>query len=296
MTKTIGSTDFIKLPLFRKGKVRDVYDLGEKLMIVVSDRISAFDVVFPNLIPNKGKVLNKLSEFWFNYLNDIVPNHMITTNFKDLPGEVGEFAEELDGRTMLVKKAEMIEIECVVRSYLAGSGLKDYKENGSICGIRLPSGLVEGDKLPEPIFTPAHKAHTGHDENISEDVMVQKIGKELTSRLKEISIELYRKASVRAEKAGIILADTKFEFGIIDGAVTLTDEVFTPDSSRFWHIEDYAPGGPQKSFDKQYIRDYLESIGWDKNPPAPELPEYVVKNTQLKYLEAYERITSSKLV
>lgn len=290
MTKLVGSTEFLKMPLFRKGKVRDVYDLGDKLMIIVTDRISAFDVVFPNLIPNKGKVLNKLSEFWFNYTQDIVPNHMISTQVSDFPNEASQYKDELEGRTMLVRKAEMVEIECVVRGYMAGSGLKDYNAHGSICGIKLPGGLVEGDKLPEPIFTPAYKAHTGHDENISEDKMADIAGKEVTGKLKELSLALYKKASQRAERGGIILADTKFEFGIVDGRITLADEIFTPDSSRFWNMDEYKPGGPQKSFDKQYIRDYLETIDWDKNPPAPELPDIIIKNTENKYLEAYERI------
>ncbi len=295
MTKLIGDTKFINLPLFKKGKVRDVYELGDKLLLVVTDRISAFDVVFSNLIPNKGKVLNKLSEFWFDFTRDIVPNHMISTNISDFPKEIGSFKEELDGRAMLVKKAEMIEIECVVRGYLAGSGLKEYKQSGTVCGIRLPEGLVEGDKLPEPIFTPAHKAHTGHDENISQEQMENKVGKDLTEKIRDISLTLYEKAGKRAEAGGIILADTKFEFGIIDGQIVLADEIFTPDSSRFWHIDEYKPGGPQKSFDKQYIRDYLETADWDKNPPAPELPEHVIRNTELKYLEAYERITGTRI-
>lgn len=295
MLKVLGNTEFIKLPLYRKGKVRDIYDLEDKLLIVVTDRISAFDVVFPNLIPNKGKVLNKLSEFWFNYTKDIVANHMISTSFSDFPTELFGFKEELDGRTMLVKKAKMIEIECVVRGYLAGSALKEYRIEQTVCGIKLPPGLVEGDRLPEPIFTPASKAYTGHDENISEVEMANLIGRELTEKLKEISISLYVKASKHAEQRGIILADTKFEFGIIDGEIVLADELFTPDSSRFWPVDEYKPGGPQKSFDKQYIRDYVESIGWDKNPPAPELPENIIRQTELKYLEAYERITGTKL-
>ncbi len=295
MAKPIGNTDFIKLPLFRRGKVRDVYDLGNRLMIIVTDRISAFDVVFPNLIPSKGAVLNKLSEFWFHFTEDVVPNHMVSTDFCDFPAEVSQYREELQGRTMIVKKAEMIDIECVVRGYLAGSGLKEYKETGSVCGIKLPGGLTEGDKLPEPIFTPAYKAHTGHDENISQEQMADKVGKEVTEQLKELSLALYEKACKRAEQGGIILADTKFEFGFIDGRINLADEIFTPDSSRFWNMDEYQPGGPQRSFDKQYMRDYLESTGWDKNPPAPELPEYVVQNTELKYLEAYQRIVGRKL-
>lgn len=295
MAKLIGDTEFLNLPLARKGKVRDLYDFGDKMLLVVTDRISAFDVVFPNLIPNKGRVLNKISEFWFDYTKDIVQNHMITTDVAQFPAELSAFAEELDGRAMLVKKAKMIEVECVVRGYIAGSGLKEYNANGTICGIKLPAGLVEGDKLPEPLFTPARKSFTGHDENINEQIMAEMIGQDLTDKLKKISIELYHKASKKAEQGGIILADTKFEFGIIDGEIILGDEIFTPDSSRFWNIEEYAPGGPQKSFDKQYMRDYLESIDWDKTPPAPELPEEVVRNTELKYLEAYERIVGRPL-
>ena len=295
MAKVIGNTDFLNIPLCRRGKVRDMYDFGDKMLIVVTDRISAFDVVFPNLIPNKGRVLNKISEFWFDYTKDVVQNHMITTNVAEFPDGLSAFTEELEGRAMLVKKAEMIEVECVVRGCIAGSGLKEYNANGTICGIKLPAGLVEGDKLPEPLFTPARKAHTGHDENISEQVMVDMVGKELTEKLKDISIKLYLKASKRAEEHGIILADTKFEFGIIDGEIVLGDEIFTPDSSRFWNMDEYKPGGPQKSFDKQYMRDYLESIDWDKTPPAPVLPEEVIKNTELKYLEAYERIVGEKL-
>lgn len=295
MPKLIGNTDFLKLPLLNRGKVRDLYDFGDKMLIVVTDRISAFDVVFPNLIPNKGRVLNKISEFWFDYTKGIVPNHMITTNVSEFPAQASSFKEELDGRAMLVKKAKMIGAECVVRGYLAGSGLKEYKSTGSVCGIRLPAGLVEGSKLPEPIFTPAHKAHTGHDENISEQRMADNVGREITDKLKEISIKLYQKASKRTEEGGIILADTKFEFGIIDGVITLGDEVFTPDSSRFWNMDEYKPGGPQKSFDKQYMRDYLETLDWNKAPPAPELPAEVIKNTELKYLEAYERIVGKTL-
>jgi len=291
----INDTDFIKLPLHIKGKVRNVYDLGDKLLIVVTDRISAFDVVFPNLIPNKGKVLNSISEFWFDYTKDIVDNHVITTDVSQYPEGLSQFKEELQGRSMLVKKIKMVEAECIVRGYLEGSGLKDYKATGSICGIKLPEGLRQGDKLPEPIFTPSTKASEGHDQNVSFEELCNIIGTDLAKQLKEISIALYNKASKYAESKGIILADTKFEFGISDGKLIVADELFTPDSSRFWDMKEYEPGRPQKSFDKQFLREYLESINWDKKPPAPELPEDVIRNTELKYIEAYERLTGKKL-
>lgn len=291
----INDTDFIKLPLHIKGKVRNVYDLGDKLLIVVTDRISAFDVVFPNLIPNKGKVLNSISEFWFDYTKDIIDNHVITTDVSQYPEGLSQFKEELQGRSMLVKKIKMVEAECIVRGYLEGSGLKDYKETGSICGIKLPEGLKQGDKLPEPIFTPSTKASEGHDQNVSFEELCKLIGTDLANQLKEVSIALYKKASQYAESKGIILADTKFEFGIADGKLVVGDEMFTPDSSRFWDMKEYEPGRPQKSFDKQFLREYLESITWDKKPPAPELPEDVIRNTELKYIEAYERLTGKKL-
>lgn len=291
----INDTDFIKLPLHIKGKVRNVYDLGDKLLIVVTDRISAFDVVFPNLIPNKGKVLNSISEFWFDYTKDIIDNHVITTDVSQYPEGLSQFKEELQGRSMLVKKIKMVEAECIVRGYLEGSGLKDYKETGSICGIKLPEGLKQGDKLPEPIFTPSTKASEGHDQNVSFEELCKVIGTDLANQLKEVSIALYKKASQYAESKGIILADTKFEFGIADGKLVVGDEMFTPDSSRFWDMKEYEPGRPQKSFDKQFLREYLESITWDKKPPAPELPEDVIRNTELKYIEAYERLTGKKL-
>ena len=291
----INDTDFIKLPLHIKGKVRNVYDLGDKLLIVVTDRISAFDVVFPNLIPNKGKVLNSISEFWFDYTKDIIDNHVITTDVSQYPEGLSQFKEELQGRSMLVKKIKMVEAECIVRGYLEGSGLKDYKETGSICGIKLPEGLKQGDKLPEPIFTPSTKASEGHDQNVSFEELCKLIGTDLANQLKEVSIALYKKANQYAESKGIILADTKFEFGIADGKLVVGDEMFTPDSSRFWDMKEYEPGRPQKSFDKQFLREYLESITWDKKPPAPELPEDVIRNTELKYIEAYERLTGKKL-
>lgn len=291
----INDTDFIKLPLHVKGKVRNVYDLGDKLLIVVTDRISAFDVVFPNLIPNKGKVLNSISEFWFNYTKDIVDNHMITTDVSQYPEGLSQFKEELQGRSMLVKKVKMVQAECIVRGYLEGSGLKEYKETGSICGIKLPEGLRQGDKLPEPIFTPSTKASEGHDQNVSFEELCKIIGTNLANQLKEVSLALYNKASKYAESKGIILADTKFEFGFLDDKLVVADELFTPDSSRFWDMKEYEPGRPQKSFDKQFVREYLESINWDKKPPAPELPEDVIRNTELKYIEAYERLTGKKL-
>lgn len=295
MAKLINDTSFIDLPLFIKGKVRNVYDLGDKLLIVVTDRISAFDVVFPDLIPNKGTVLNSISEFWFNYTKDIIGNHVITTNVDEYPAGLSKFKEELQGRSMLVKKIKMVEAECIVRGYLEGSGLKEYNQTGCICGIKLPEGLRQGDKLPEPIFTPSTKALEGHDENVSFEVLESKIGTELANKLRDTSIALYNKASKYAESKGLILADTKFEFGLEDGVLVIADEMFTPDSSRFWAMDEYEPGRPQKSFDKQYLRDYLEAIKWDKKPPAPKLPDEVIQKTEAKYIEAYERITGQKL-
>ncbi len=292
----INDTSFIDKPLFIKGKVRNVYDLGDKLLIVVTDRISAFDVVFPNLIPNKGKVLNSISEFWFGFTSDIIGSHLITTDVSQYPDGLSKFAEELQGRSMLVHKVEMAPAECIVRGYLEGSGLKEYNATGSICGIRLPAGLKQGDKLPEPIFTPSSKASEGHDINITYDELTDDIGLELAQQLRDKSIALYTAAARHAESKGIILADTKFEFGILNGKLVLADEAFTPDSSRFWDLADYEPGRPQKSFDKQFLRDYLESIKWNKQPPAPELPEDVISKTEAKYIEAYERITGKRLV
>ncbi len=292
----INDTNFIDMPLFIKGKVRNVYDLGEQLLIVVTDRISAFDVVFPNLIPNKGKVLNSISEFWFNYTSQIIGNHMITTDVSKYPKGLSKYVEELQGRSMLVHKVKMADAECIVRGYLDGSGLKEYNATGSICGIKLPAGLRQGDKLPEPIFTPSTKVSGGHDENVTFEALSDIIGLKLAESLKEASLTLYRAACLHAESKGILLADTKFEFGMLDGKLVLADEAFTPDSSRFWEMSDYKPGGPQKSFDKQPLRDYLEAIKWNKQPPAPELPEQVQKNTEARYIEAYERITGKRLV
>ena len=285
----------LPLRLFSRGKVRDIYDLDDKLLIITTDRISAFDCVLPNGIPNKGKILNLISNYWFDFTEDIIKNHMISTDIKKFPEELQRYSKILEGRSMLVKKAKRIDIECVVRGYLAGSGWREYKKNGSICGIKLPNGLVESEKLPEPIFTPAIKAFSGHDENISEKRVSELIGNELTCRLKEKSLQIYKKAYKHAEKRGIIIADTKFEFGLIDEKLILIDELLTPDSSRFWSVDDYKKGGSQESFDKQFVRDYLENIGWDKKPPAPELPIDVVRKTSEKYLELYKRITGKNI-
>lgn len=292
----INDTNFIEMPLFIKGKVRNVYDLGEQLLIVVTDRISAFDVVFPNLIPNKGKVLNSISEFWFDYTSNIIGNHMITTDVSKYPKGLSKYVDELQGRSMLVHKIKMADAECIVRGYLDGSGLKEYNASGSICGIKLPTGLRQGDKLPEPIFTPSTKVQGGHDENVTFEVLADLIGLELASSLKKTSIALYKAACLHAESKGIILADTKFEFGMLEDKLVLADEAFTPDSSRFWEMSEYKPGGPQKSFDKQPLRDYLEAIKWNKQPPAPELPKQVIDSTEARYIEAYERITGKRLV
>jgi phosphoribosylaminoimidazole-succinocarboxamide synthase len=291
----LNDTDFIKAPLFIKGKVRNVYDFGDKLLIIVTDRISAFDVVFPNLIPNKGKVLNSISEFWFNYTRDIIGNHVITTDVSKYPEGLSQFKEELQGRSVMVKKVKMAPAECIVRGYLEGSGLKEYQKGGSICGIKLPAGMKQAQKFSEPIFTPSTKASEGHDINVSFEQLANEVGFELASQLRDASIDLYNKASKHAESKGLILADTKFEFGTIDGKLVVADEMFTPDSSRFWDMEDYSVGKAQKSFDKQFVRDYLEEIKWDKKPPAPSLPEEVIKKTEAKYIEAYERITGKKL-
>jgi phosphoribosylaminoimidazole-succinocarboxamide synthase len=293
-TMLINNTDFIRLPLFIKGKVRNVYDLGDKLLIVVTDRISAFDVIFSELIPNKGAVLNSISAFWFDYTKDVIGNHVITTDVNKYPKELSAFKEELEGRSMLVKKIEMVPAECIVRGYLEGSGLKEYQQTGSICGIKLPAGLKQADKLPEPIFTPSTKESEGHDINVSFEGLCDRIGSEMAQKLKDASINLYLKASQHAESKGLILADTKFEFGIADGELVIGDEMCTPDSSRFWSMDEYEPGRAQKSFDKQYLREYLESLTWDKQPPAPKLPDEIIQKTEAKYIEAYERITGKK--
>jgi len=262
--------------------------------MVVTDRISAFDVVFNEPIPDKGKVLNKISEFWFDFTKDIIGNHVVTTDVSKYPKGLDRFGRELGGRSMLVKKAKMENVECIVRGYLEGSGLKEYKATGAICGIKLPEGLKQADKLPEPIFTPSTKSKEGHDENISFEDLVNMIGMERAKKLKEKSLAIYMAAAEYAESKGIIIADTKFEFGYLDGELVIADEMLTPDSSRFWPLDDYEPGRAQKSFDKQFLREYLESIGWDKNPPAPALPAEIIEKTRAKYIEAYERITGNK--
>ncbi|HSE36524.1 MAG TPA: phosphoribosylaminoimidazolesuccinocarboxamide synthase [Blastocatellia bacterium] len=287
----VTQTDIPGVEFFRRGKVRDVYAIEDKLLIVVTDRISAFDVVLPNPIPYKGAVLTALSLFWFDFLKDIVPNHLISTDVDTYPSPLPSYRDQLEGRSMLVVRADVFPIECVARGYLAGSGWKEYQQSGEVCGIKLPPGLRESDKLAEPIFTPATKAETGHDINISEREMADRIGAEATRRLKEITLTLYSRASAFAETRGIIIADTKFEFGVKDGRLILVDEALTPDSSRFWPREFYDPGRGQQSFDKQYLRDYLETVAWNKQPPGPNLPEMVITRTSEKYLEAYRLLT-----
>jgi phosphoribosylaminoimidazole-succinocarboxamide synthase len=278
-----------ELPLWRRGKVRDVYDLGDRLLIVTTDRISAFDVVLPTPIPGKGAVLTQLSLFWFDLLKDEVPNHLDRSG-KPVPG-LERYARELEGRSMVVAKTEPLPVECVVRGYLAGSAWKDYRATGAVCGIALPPGLRESDRLEEPVFTPSTKAEEGHDENIPFERMAEIVGPERAAELRSLTLRLYARAHAHAEARGIILADTKLEFGVRDGRLIWIDEAFTPDSSRFWPKDVYAPGGPQPSFDKQFVRDYLESITWDKRPPAPPLPAEVVDRTREKYVEAYARLT-----
>ena len=289
-------TDFPELQLFASGKVRDVYEVGSgQLLFVATDRISAFDYVLATGIPHKGHVLTQLSLFWFDFLKDIVPNHLVTADVSRYPAEVQRYAGQLRGRSMLVEKAEMFPVECVVRGYLSGSGWKEYKASGSVCGIKLAAGLLESDELPEPIFTPATKATTGHDENISFDEMTKLVDPEDARRLRDLSLAVYKKAAAFARQKGIIIADTKFEFGRTPAGITLADEVLTPDSSRFWPVDLYQPGKSQPSFDKQYVRDYLEEIHWNKQPPAPALPTEVARRSSRKYVEAYERLTGRQL-
>jgi phosphoribosylaminoimidazole-succinocarboxamide synthase len=293
--KVVLETDLAGLKIFKKGKVRDLYHLKEKLLIVATDRISAFDCVLPDGIPYKGKILTGLSEFWFNLTQDTIPNHLITTKEKNFPLQLRQFRDLLRGRSMLVKKSLPIKIECVVRGYLAGSAYQEYKSRSSVGGIKLGSGLKRADKLTEPIFTPATKATSGHDINITKEKMKEIIGAGLTQKLEKISLEIYEKASKYLEPKGFILSDTKLEFGLYQGEVILIDELLTPDSSRFWSKEDYRPGHHQVNFDKQFVRDYLESLDWDKTPPAPSLPPAIIRKTSQRYLEAYERITGSKI-
>ncbi len=292
MEKTIGDIELRGFALFKKGKVRNVFDLGDKLLIVATDRISAFDFILPSLIPYKGKVLTQISKFWFDFTSLVCPNHLISAETADFPAALKPYAETLDKRSMLVKKTEVVPIECVVRGYLAGSGWKEYKSSGKICGIKIAAGLRESDRLEEPIFTPSTKAEEGHDLNISFKEMQKLVGGDLARKIKKVSLELYKRASLHALSKGIIIADTKFEFGLIGGELVLVDEIFTPDSSRFWPLQTYAPGKSQPSLDKQFVRDYLETTGWDKQtPPPPVLPDEIVRKTSEKYLELYRLLT-----
>ncbi len=288
-------TDLPGLKLFRRGKVRDVYECDDKLLMIATDRISAFDVVLPTGIPMKGAVLTQLSRFWFRMMEELVPNHLISADVEEFPEEIRAYRGVLNLRSMLLVKAEMFPVECVARGYLAGSGWKDYRETGAICGIPLPPGLRECDWLPEPVFTPATKAESGHDLNIAFDQMVDMIGLEHSTRLRDLTLALYQRGAAHALQKGIILADAKFEFGLYNGSIVLCDEILTPDSSRFWPRSSYRPGRPQPSFDKQYVRDYLEQIHFNKMPPGPALPSQVVKGTSEKYLEAYRLLTGAPL-
>ncbi len=286
MENALVSTSLPGIPIYARGKVRDVYDLGDRLLIVATDRISAFDCIMPNGIPGKGKILTEMSLFWFGLVGDIVPNHLITARVDEYPPELRAFRDQLDGRSMIVRKASRIDVECIVRGYLSGSGWKEYRRNGTVCGIPLPAGLAESDRLPHTIFTPSTKADSGHDENVDFDTVAEMVGEDVAEELRELSIAVYEKARTYAGTRGIIIADTKFEFGCVDGATILIDEILSPDSSRFWPKTAYRPGGPQPSFDKQFVRDYLETLDWDKTPPAPALPDEIVAKTLEKYREA----------
>jgi phosphoribosylaminoimidazole-succinocarboxamide synthase len=288
-------TIFPELSLLRRGKVRDIYDLGDTLLMVATDRISAFDVVMPTPIPGKGRILTQMSKFWFEMMESLISNHLITADAGQYPEACAPYVGLIRDRSMLVRRAEPLPVECIVRGYISGSGWKSYLESGEICEISLPEGLQESERLPEPVFTPSTKAELGdHDENVSFEQVQETLGKDLAARVRDVSLAIYRRASEFAEARGIIIADTKFEFGMIDGELTLIDEVLTPDSSRFWPVDTYCPGGPQQSFDKQYLRDYLLSLDWDKRPPAPELPPEIVENTVSKYEEALRRLTDNK--
>jgi len=296
MNEAVLETNLPGVKLLNRGKVRDIYDLeGDGLLIVASDRISAFDSVLPTGIPDKGRVLTQLSLFWFDFLKEITPNHLISTELAAMGHGLADSAGVLEGRSMQVVKADALPVECVVRGYLAGSGFKDYSSSGRVCGVELPKGLKNGSKLPEPIFSPATKAESGHDENIDFARMVELVGEETATRVRDISLQVYSRASEYAAERGVIIADTKFEFGLHDGKIILIDEVLTPDSSRFWPARQYTPGKTQLSFDKQFVRDYLEACGWDKEPPAPKLPENVVEKTREKYVEAYKLLTGKDL-
>jgi len=288
-------TDLPDLRLHSRGKVRDVYEVGSDLLIIATDRISAFDYVLATGIPDKGRVLTQLSLFWFDLLRDLAPNHLLASKVDDYPIALHKYRDQLEGRSMLVRKAQMIDVECVARGYLSGSGWKEYRATKTVCGIPLPPGLQESSKLPEPIFTPASKASTGHDENIAFEVVAGRVGVDIASRLRDLTLAIYSRAANYAETCGIIIADTKFEFGFVGNDLVLADEVLTPDSSRFWPRDTYRPGGPQFSYDKQYVRDYLEEIRWNKQPPAPALPDEVAKRTSDKYREAYAKLSGKAL-
>jgi phosphoribosylaminoimidazole-succinocarboxamide synthase len=291
----IMQTNMPGVKLHGRGKVRDIYDLGDHFLIVATDRLSAFDVVLPTPIPDKGKVLTQMSAFWFDHFKSFVPNHVVSTDVPDYPANIRQFSDQLEGRSMLVRKAKVFPVECVARGFLTGSGLKDYNKTGKVCGIALPAGLRDSDRLPQPIFTPATKAETGHDENISEEEAGRIVGADAIKRLKELTLSIYSRAVDFASTRGIIICDTKFEFGVIDGQIIIVDEMLTPDSSRFWPASEYSPGKPQPSFDKQFVRDYLERIGWNKQPPAPELPAEIVEATSAKYREALRILTGRDL-
>lgn len=292
MEQAVKQTDIAGLTLLNRGKVRDIYDMDDKLLIVTSDRISAFDCIMPQGIPGKGKILTKLSLFWFDFIKDIIGNHLISANVDDMGAEAAAAKDQLEGRTMLVKKAKVFPVECVVRGYLAGSGWKEYSTSGEVCGEKVEPGLQQADKLPAPIFTPSTKAESGHDENISFEQMCEIIGAETAATIRDKAIAIYTKAAEYALSKGVIIADTKFEFGLIDGEITIVDEVLTPDSSRFWPVSDYKPGMSPPSYDKQYLRDWLETLDWDKTPPAPELTEEVIVNTLAKYQEAVDVLSA----
>lgn len=294
MTATVLKTEFSDLKLFRRGKVRDVYDLGDKLLVVSTDRISCFDVVLPDGIPDKGAVLTGLSCFWFAYLDGIVPNHFLTADVKEYPSYLQQYAGQLKGRSMLVLKSNALPVECIVRGYLSGSGWKEYTKKQSVCGIGLPAGLQESAKLPRTIFTPSTKEEKGHDINVEQAYVEKQLGKDLAEQLAKTSIALYEQAAAYALKKGIIIADTKFEFGLYNGKLMLIDEVLTPDSSRFWPLEGYAPGAGQPSFDKQFVRDYLETLDWDKTAPGPRLPKEIIAKTSEKYRDAYRKLTGKE--
>ena len=291
---SLFKTDFPGLHLLHRGKVRDIYKVGRYLLIVATDRLSAFDVVLPTPIPGKGRILTQMSLFWFEKLKDLVPNHLVQADVTQFPEELKPFSKSLEGRSMLVKEAKPLPVECIVRGYIAGSGWKDYLRTGSVCGIKLPEGMLESQQLPDAIFTPSTKADVGsHDENISFEQVRKLLGKDVAEKARDISIRLYKTAADYARERGVIIADTKFELGISGGELILIDEVLTPDSSRFWPAEDYSPGRSQPSFDKQFVRDYLESISWDKKPPGPELPADIAEKTRQRYLEALQRLAEN---